>query len=44
MENSEFNNHDQRLFFSLLWLTILRKLHTDIEAKIMLMLFTHSYY
>ncbi|CAI9173600.1 unnamed protein product [Rangifer tarandus platyrhynchus] len=33
------NNHDQQ-FFSLLLLTIIRKLHTDLEVNIVLMLFT----
>lgn len=33
------NNYDQQ-FFSLLLLTILRKLHTDLEVNIVLMLFT----
>ena len=33
------NNYDQQ-FFSLLLLTVLRKLHTDLEVDIVLMLFT----
>lgn len=43
MEISEFNNDDQQ-FLPLLLLTILRKLHIDLEAEFVLMLFTHSCY
>lgn len=43
MEISEFNNDDQQ-FFPLLLLTILRKLHIDLEAKFVLMLFIDSCY